>query len=72
MRCRSHPADDGSYGWHQLHSPLSRAELVEEPRAVEELCSILTEEYQTDAAVIHQDVMSFLERTQGESAIVIS
>jgi hypothetical protein len=46
-------------------------ELIEKPRDVAGLCIELAEEYETEPAVLRDDVVTFLEQLQTEQAVTV-
>ena len=47
-------------------------ELMEQPRAVHDICKALAEEYEAQPAELQADVVAFLERLSAEHAVVVA
>ena len=47
-------------------------ELLEEPRTLRQLCSLLTEEYDAPEAAVRSDVLTFLTRLHGEGGVTVT
>lgn len=47
-------------------------ELLEEPRTLQSLCSLLTEEYDAPEDAVRSDVLTFLRRLRDEGGVTVT